>query len=58
MSLVYSQNSQISYFVFTDIFLNYHSLSSLDSMRDVMELLSDMLQAVNPRDREVCAVSF
>ncbi|PNS99374.1 hypothetical protein POPTR_016G131900v4 [Populus trichocarpa] len=28
------------------------SLSSLDSMRDVMELLSDMLQAVNPRDRE------
>ncbi|KAG6737070.1 hypothetical protein POTOM_059945 [Populus tomentosa] len=27
-------------------------LSSLDSMRDVMELLSDMLQAVNPRDRE------
>ncbi|KAL5740267.1 hypothetical protein ACOSQ2_029447 [Xanthoceras sorbifolium] len=28
------------------------SLSSLDSMRDVMELLSDMLQAVNPSDRE------
>ncbi|XP_011003578.1 PREDICTED: target of Myb protein 1-like [Populus euphratica] len=28
------------------------SVSSLDSMRDVMELLSDMLQAVNPRDRE------
>ncbi|XVF84221.1 hypothetical protein PTKIN_Ptkin17bG0008300 [Pterospermum kingtungense] len=27
------------------------SLSSLDSMRDVMELLSDMLQAVNPSDR-------
>ncbi|XP_017974896.1 PREDICTED: target of Myb protein 1 [Theobroma cacao] len=27
------------------------SLSSLDSMRDVMELLSDMLQAVNPDDR-------
>ncbi|KAL4272591.1 hypothetical protein GQ457_13G027600 [Hibiscus cannabinus] len=26
------------------------SLSSLDSMRDVMELLSDMLQAVNPSD--------
>ncbi|KAL9428655.1 hypothetical protein AB3S75_030611 [Citrus x aurantiifolia] len=28
------------------------SFSSLDSMRDVMELLSDMLQAVNPSDRE------
>ncbi|KAJ0089083.1 hypothetical protein Patl1_31491 [Pistacia atlantica] len=28
------------------------SLSSLDSMRDVMELLGDMLQAVNPGDRE------
>ncbi|KAJ6369240.1 hypothetical protein OIU78_001576 [Salix suchowensis] len=28
------------------------SLSSLDSMRDVIELLSDMLQAVNPTDRE------
>ncbi|XP_054784125.1 TOM1-like protein 6 [Prosopis cineraria] len=27
------------------------SLSSLDSMRHVMELLSDMLQAVNPNDR-------
>ncbi|XP_022721937.1 TOM1-like protein 6 isoform X2 [Durio zibethinus] len=27
------------------------SLSSLDSMRDVMELLSDMMQAVNPSDR-------
>ncbi|BFG36536.1 hypothetical protein CerSpe_228100 [Prunus speciosa] len=27
------------------------SLSSLDSMRNVMELLSDMLQAVNPSDR-------
>ncbi|KAK9920303.1 hypothetical protein M0R45_028861 [Rubus argutus] len=27
------------------------SLSSLDSMKDVMELLSDMLQAVNPNDR-------
>ncbi|KAL6142353.1 hypothetical protein ACLB2K_060635 [Fragaria x ananassa] len=27
------------------------TLSSLDSMRDVMELLSDMLQAVNPNDR-------
>ncbi|XVF37447.1 hypothetical protein REPUB_Repub20aG0008600 [Reevesia pubescens] len=26
------------------------SLSSLDSMRDVMELLSDMLQAINPSD--------
>ncbi|XP_039001902.1 TOM1-like protein 6 isoform X2 [Hibiscus syriacus] len=26
------------------------SLSSLDSMRDVMELLTDMLQAVNPSD--------
>ncbi|GMI64466.1 hypothetical protein HRI_000115900 [Hibiscus trionum] len=26
------------------------SLSSLDSMRDVMQLLSDMLQAVNPSD--------
>ncbi|XP_044508874.1 TOM1-like protein 6 [Mangifera indica] len=28
------------------------SLSSLDSMRAVMELLSDMLQAVNPSDRQ------
>ncbi|CAN1303370.1 TOM1-like protein 6 [Linum perenne] len=28
------------------------SLSSLESMRDVMELLGDMLQAVNPGDRE------
>lgn len=28
------------------------SFSSLDSMRDVMELLSDMLQAVNPSHRE------
>ncbi|KAF2306510.1 hypothetical protein GH714_018878 [Hevea brasiliensis] len=28
------------------------SLSGLDSMRNVMELLSDMLQAVNPHDRE------
>ncbi|KAE9618204.1 putative target of Myb protein [Lupinus albus] len=27
------------------------SLSSLDSMRDVMDLLTDMLQAVNPSDR-------
>lgn len=27
------------------------SLSSLDTMRDVMDLLSDMLQAVNPSDR-------
>ncbi|XVF65905.1 hypothetical protein PTKIN_Ptkin09bG0288300 [Pterospermum kingtungense] len=27
------------------------SLSSLDTMRDVMELLSDMMQAVNPSDR-------
>ncbi|KAM5560602.1 TOM1-like protein 6 [Rosa sericea] len=27
------------------------TLTSLDSMRDVMELLSDMLQAVNPNDR-------
>ncbi|XWS09475.1 hypothetical protein CRYUN_Cryun40dG0087800 [Craigia yunnanensis] len=27
------------------------SLSSLESMRDVMELLSDMMQAVNPSDR-------
>ncbi|OMP05695.1 VHS domain-containing protein [Corchorus olitorius] len=27
------------------------SLSSLDSMRDVMDLLGDMLQAVNPSDR-------
>ncbi|KAE9622281.1 hypothetical protein Lal_00036969 [Lupinus albus] len=27
------------------------SLSSLDSMRDVVDLLSDMLQAVNPSDR-------
>ncbi|XVE80795.1 hypothetical protein DITRI_Ditri15bG0008900 [Diplodiscus trichospermus] len=27
------------------------SLSSLDSMRDVMELLSDMMQAINPNDR-------
>ncbi|XP_065851998.1 TOM1-like protein 6 isoform X2 [Euphorbia lathyris] len=28
------------------------SLSTLESMRNVMELLSDMLQAVNPDDRE------
>ncbi|XP_050205723.1 TOM1-like protein 6 isoform X2 [Mercurialis annua] len=28
------------------------SLSNLDSMRNVMELLGDMLQAVNPDDRE------
>ncbi|KAF2305220.1 hypothetical protein GH714_003148 [Hevea brasiliensis] len=28
------------------------SLSGLDSMRNVMELLNDMLQAVNPDDRE------
>ncbi|KAJ7961127.1 target of Myb protein 1-like [Quillaja saponaria] len=28
------------------------SLSSLDSMRDVMELLRDMLQAINPNDKE------
>ncbi|KAL6002940.1 hypothetical protein ACLOJK_023162 [Asimina triloba] len=28
------------------------SLSNLDSMRSVMELLNDMLQAVNPNDRE------
>ncbi|XP_058110543.1 TOM1-like protein 6 [Magnolia sinica] len=28
------------------------SLSNLDSMRSVMELLTDMLQAVNPNDRE------
>ncbi|XP_059462571.1 TOM1-like protein 6 [Corylus avellana] len=27
------------------------SLSSMDSMRNIMELLSDMLQAVNPSDR-------
>ncbi|GMI93059.1 TOM1-LIKE 6 [Hibiscus trionum] len=27
------------------------SLSSLDSMKDAMDLLGDMLQAVNPRDR-------
>lgn len=36
------------------IFHNYISLSSMDSMWNVMELLSDMLQAVNPSDREVC----
>ncbi|XP_077239393.1 TOM1-like protein 6 [Tasmannia lanceolata] len=29
------------------------SLSSLDNIRSVMELLTDMLQAVNPNDREV-----
>jgi hypothetical protein len=29
------------------------SLSSIESMRDVMDLLGDMLQAVDPSDREV-----
>lgn len=29
------------------------SLSSLESMRDVMDLLGDMLQAVDPSDRAV-----
>ena len=53
--LVYSPNLTLC---IADIFLIYHSLTSLDSMRDVIELLSDMLQAVNPRDREVCAASF
>ncbi|OWM81654.1 hypothetical protein CDL15_Pgr007692 [Punica granatum] len=28
------------------------SMSTISSMRDVMDLLSDMLQAVNPRDRD------
>jgi len=28
-------------------------MSSLDSMRYVLDLLSDMLQAVNPNDRAV-----
>lgn len=40
--------------IFRLIFHNYISLSSMDSMWNVMELLSDMLQAVNPSDREVC----
>jgi hypothetical protein len=56
--MMYSQNCQISCFVLTDIFLNYHSLSGLDSMWDVMELLNDMLQAVDPGNHEVCAVNF
>lgn len=30
------------------------SMSSLESMRHVLDLLSDMLQAVNPNDRAVC----
>lgn len=34
------------------------SLSSLDSMRNVMELLNDMLQAVNPGDSLVCSIMF
>jgi hypothetical protein len=29
------------------------SLADLDSMRSVMELLNEMLRAVNPTDREV-----
>lgn len=34
------------------------SLSSLDSMRNVMELLNDMLQAMTPGDSLVCATMF
>lgn len=34
------------------------SLSSLDSMRNVMELLNDMLQAVTPGDSLVCTMMF
>ena len=34
------------------------SLSSLDSMRNVMELLNDMLQAMTPGDSLVCTMMF
>lgn len=37
---------------------NYVSLSNMESMRNVMELLGDMLQAVNPNDRAVCEMVF
>lgn len=32
------------------------SLASMDAMQEVMQLLDDMLQAVDPRDRQVCAM--
>lgn len=34
------------------------SLSSLDAMRNVMDLLNDMLQAVTPGDSLVCSMMF
>jgi len=34
------------------------SMSSLESMRHVLDLLSDMLQAVNPSDRAVSETVF
>lgn len=45
---------------FLDLFLllislSCLSLSGLDSMQNVIELLKDMLQAINPDDRKVCA---
>ena len=34
------------------------SLSSIEAMRNVSELLGDMLQAINPSDRMVCSLSL
>ena len=45
-------------FVFKLTFLDMLSMSSLESMRHVLDLLSDMLQAVNPSDRAVSETVF
>lgn len=55
--IIHLQN--LSYMAYLLImFHDYCSLSSMDSMRNVMELLGDMLQAVNPADRKVWPMIF
>lgn len=54
--LFYLYSSNFCVILFYPSYLK--SLSSIEAMRNVSELLGDMLQAINPSDRTVFSLSF
>lgn len=48
--------SLIHFAVYFHSFSSIHSLSAISSMGGIVDLLAEMLQAVNPGDRSVCSL--